>query len=76
MKIALIQMSAQPKKEDSLAIAGDYIKKAASEKADIAVLPEMFNAHTRPTISPSMQNLKAANAVRNYLNMPQKIRYI
>ena len=43
MKIALIQMSAQPKKEDSLAIARDYIKKAASEKADIAVLPEMFN---------------------------------
>lgn len=43
MKIALIQMGAQPKKEDSLAIARDYIKKAASENVDIAVLPEMFN---------------------------------
>ncbi|MEI3282528.1 MAG: nitrilase-related carbon-nitrogen hydrolase [Enterocloster sp.] len=30
-------------KEDSLAIAGGYIKKAKEQNADIAVLPEMFN---------------------------------
>ena len=76
MKIALIQMSAQPKKEDSLAIARDYIKKQPVKRQILQFYRKCSTAHTRPTISPSMQNLKAANAGRNYLNMPQKIRYI
>lgn len=43
MKIALIQMGARQKKEDSLAVACDYVRKAAEQNADLAVLPEMFN---------------------------------
>ncbi|MBS5301324.1 MAG: carbon-nitrogen hydrolase family protein [Clostridiaceae bacterium] len=43
MRIALIQIGARLEKEDSLAIAGGYIKKAKEQNADIAVLPEMFN---------------------------------
>lgn len=43
MKIALIQIGAKERKEDSLELACKYIKKAAANGADIAMLPEMFN---------------------------------
>ena len=43
MVLALIQIAAQEKKEDSLALAGQYLRKAAEAGADMAVLPEMFN---------------------------------
>lgn len=42
MKLALIQMAAQTEKEASLQLAESYIRKAAAEGADLAVLPEMF----------------------------------
>ncbi len=42
MKIALIQMGAQIEKKKSLEIACEYIVKAATEQADIVMLPEMF----------------------------------
>jgi len=42
MKLALIQMAAQTDKEASLQLAESYIRKAAAEGADLAVLPEMF----------------------------------
>ncbi len=43
MRLALIQMAARERKEDSLAVAADFIKKAGEAGADMAVLPEMFN---------------------------------
>lgn len=43
MKAAMIQMRVLPDKEQNLAAAEAYIKKAAAAGADIAVLPEMFN---------------------------------
>ena len=42
MKLALIQIAAQTEKEASLQLAESYIRKAAAEGADLAVLPEMF----------------------------------
>ena len=43
MRLALIQMAARQRKEESLETAEHFIQKAAAEGADIAVLPEMFN---------------------------------
>ena len=43
MNIGLIQIGAQEEKEKSLALAEDYILKAAGSGADIIMLPEMFN---------------------------------
>ncbi len=43
MKLALIQMAAREKKEESLLLAEQYIREAAAAGADVAVLPEMFN---------------------------------
>ncbi|MDO5131969.1 MAG: carbon-nitrogen hydrolase family protein [Eubacteriales bacterium] len=43
MKIALLQMGARPEKARSIAVARELIEEAAREKADLAVLPEMFN---------------------------------
>ena len=43
VKIALCQMNVVDNKEENLKKASSMIKKASSEGADIAVLPEMFN---------------------------------
>ena len=43
MKLALIQTAAKKNKEESLALAESYIRKAAEAGADFVLLPEMFN---------------------------------
>ena len=43
MNVGLIQIGAQEEKEKSLALAEEYILKAAGSGADIIMLPEMFN---------------------------------
>ena len=42
MKLALIQMSVSPDKEEDLEKAGTMVLEAAAEGAEMAVLPEMF----------------------------------
>ena len=43
VKIALIQMGARVRKEDSLRTAEAYLRRASEAGAEIAMLPEMFN---------------------------------
>ena len=43
VKIALIQMGARARKEDSLRTAEAYLRRASEAGAEIAMLPEMFN---------------------------------
>ncbi len=43
MRLALIQMAARTRKEDSLETAVYFIKEAKKSGADVVVLPEMFN---------------------------------
>ncbi len=42
MRVALIQIGAKPDKKNNLETAASYVRKAVGERADIAVLPEMF----------------------------------
>jgi len=42
-KIALIQMHVEEDKLKNISNAGEFVRKAAAQGADIAVLPEMFN---------------------------------
>lgn len=42
MRVALIQMSVTADKEKNIAAACEYIRRAAEQGADMAVLPEMF----------------------------------
>jgi predicted amidohydrolase len=43
LRIALIQMHVEEDKLKNIAIASDFVRKAAEQGVDIAVLPEMFN---------------------------------
>ena len=42
MRVALIQMSVTADKEKNITVACEYIRRAAEQGADMAVLPEMF----------------------------------
>ena len=43
MRIALVQMDCTPKEKDNLTSAFAFLKSAKKKKADVAVLPELFN---------------------------------
>ena len=84
MNVGLIQIGAQEEKEKSLALAEEYILKAAGSGADIIMLPEMFNCpyntknfpvYAEPEGGPSWRRMsEAARTCGKYLiagSMPE-----
>lgn len=68
-KVATIQMKVNEDKNESLRIAGEYVKKVAEEGADIAVLPEMFNCPYTPVNFPIYAEIEGGEYYQRLANV-------